>query len=129
MTTQLCFDPKAIATWVEGRRAAGITLPGQARDPGVAEIPKLIEISARIGVRDACKFILKNTAFVGQLLASGGIYRPTGSSSLSPRSSPTRRPASSASTCTRSTRCASTESWRRDYLAALRKSAGVATPA
>lgn len=46
--------------------------------PGVAEIPRLISISARIGVRDASRFVLKNTRFVGELLASGGMYRPTG---------------------------------------------------
>jgi methylenetetrahydrofolate reductase (NADPH) len=78
MTTQLCFDPKQIAAWVAAKRADGIALPLKLGIPGVAAIPKLIEISARIGVRDASKFILKNTAFVGQLLASGGIYRPTG---------------------------------------------------
>jgi len=43
----------------------------------VAAIPKLIEISARIGVRDAGRFIRKNSRFVGELLASGGLYKPT----------------------------------------------------
>jgi methylenetetrahydrofolate reductase (NADH) len=78
VTTQLCFDPTAIATWIAGRRAAGIALPIKLGIPAVAQIPKLIEISARIGVRDASKFIMKNTAFVGQLIASGGMYRPNG---------------------------------------------------
>ena len=32
---------------------------------------------ARIGVKDASKFVLKNARFVGELLRSGGIYRPT----------------------------------------------------
>ena len=45
--------------------------------PGVAEIPKLMSISARIGVRDASKFVLRNYRFVGQLLKSGGIYKPS----------------------------------------------------
>jgi len=78
MTTQLCFDPARIRGWIAAKREAGIDLPIRLGVPGVAAIPKLIEISARIGVRDASRFILKNTAFVGQLLASGGIYRPTG---------------------------------------------------
>ncbi|HLX34556.1 MAG TPA: methylenetetrahydrofolate reductase [Candidatus Limnocylindrales bacterium] len=77
MTTQLCFDPARIRRWIDAKRAAGIDLPIKLGTPGVAAIPKLIEISARIGVRDASRFILKNTAFVGQLLTSGGIYRPT----------------------------------------------------
>ena len=77
MTTQLCFDPKAIETFVKSHRATGLDLPVKIGLPGVAEIPKLLSISARIGVNDASKFILKNTRFVGELLRSGGVYRPT----------------------------------------------------
>lgn len=77
MTTQLCFDAPAIAAWLVARRAEGITLPVRIGLPGVAAIPKLLEISARIGVRDAGRFIRKNTRFVGELLASGGLYKPT----------------------------------------------------
>ena len=76
MTTQLCFDPKDIAAFIGARRAEGIELPVKLGIPGVAEIPKLMSISARIGVKDASKFVLKNARFVGQLLRSGGIYRP-----------------------------------------------------
>ena len=77
MTTQLCFDPKAIASWIAARRAEGLALPVRIGIPGAAEIPKLLSISARIGVRDASRFVLKNRRFVGQLLRSGGAYRPT----------------------------------------------------
>jgi methylenetetrahydrofolate reductase (NADPH) len=76
MTTQLCFDPKAIGSFIAARRAEGIELPVKLGVPGVAEIPKLLSISARIGVKGASKFVLKNTRFVGALLRSGGIYRP-----------------------------------------------------
>ena len=78
MTTQLCFDPKAIASFITDRRAEGIELPVKLGIPGVAEIPKLLSISARIGVKDASKFVLRNYRFVGQLLRSGGVYRPSG---------------------------------------------------
>jgi methylenetetrahydrofolate reductase (NADPH) len=77
MTTQLCFDPKATSTFIADRRAEGIDLPVKLGIPGVAEIPKLLSISARIGVQDASKFVLRNYRFVGQLLRSGGTYRPT----------------------------------------------------
>ena len=76
MTTQLCFDPQAIASFVAARRAEGNTLGVKLGIPGVAEIPKLLSISARIGVKDASKFVLRNARFVGQLLKSAGIYRP-----------------------------------------------------
>ncbi len=78
MTTQLCFDPKAIARFIAARRAEGITLGLKVGVAGVSEIPKLISISARIGVKDSRRFLAKNVAFVGQVLASGGTYRPTG---------------------------------------------------
>jgi methylenetetrahydrofolate reductase (NADPH) len=77
MTTQLCFDPKAIERFIAARRAEGNTLQVKIGLPGVAEIPKLLSISARIGVKDASKFVLKNARFVGALLRSGGTYRPT----------------------------------------------------
>ena len=76
MTTQLCFDPKAIASFIAARRAEGNTLEVKLGIPGVAEIPKLLSISARIGVKDASKFVLRNARFVGQLLRSAGVYRP-----------------------------------------------------
>ena len=77
MTTQLCFDAKAIASFIAARRAEDNTLRVKLGIPGVAEIPKLLSISARIGVKDASKFVLRNARFVGQLLKSGGIYRPS----------------------------------------------------
>jgi methylenetetrahydrofolate reductase (NADH) len=76
MTTQLCFDPKAIASFIAARRAEGNTLAVKLGIPGVAEIPKLLSISARIGVKDASKFVTRNVRFVGELLKSGGVYRP-----------------------------------------------------
>ena len=77
MATQMCFDPKAIVSFLAARRAEGIALPVKIGVAGVAEIPKLISISARIGVKDASKFLMKNVRFVGALLRSGGVYRPT----------------------------------------------------
>jgi methylenetetrahydrofolate reductase (NADPH) len=77
ITTQLCFDPKAISAFIADRRAEGIENRVKLGIPGVAEIPKLLSISARIGVKDASRFVLKNASFVGQLLRSGGTYRPT----------------------------------------------------
>jgi methylenetetrahydrofolate reductase (NADPH) len=76
MTTQLCFDPAAIASFIAARRAEGSTLRVKLGIPGVAEIPKLLSISARIGVKDASRFVLKNARLVGALVRSGGIYRP-----------------------------------------------------
>ena len=76
MTTQLCFDPAAIASFVAARRAEGIELPVHVGVPGVAKPQRLLSISARIGVRDTRRFVAKNTRFVGRLIRSGGFYSP-----------------------------------------------------
>jgi methylenetetrahydrofolate reductase (NADPH) len=66
MTTQLCFDPGAIGSWIAARRADGLAPH------------RLLAISARIGVRDTGRFLVKNIGFVARLLRSGGFYRPDG---------------------------------------------------
>lgn len=76
MTTQLCFDPGAIATWLAARRAEGVTLPVHVGVPGVAEPQKLLALAARIGVADTHRFLAKNVRFVARLVRSGGFYRP-----------------------------------------------------
>jgi methylenetetrahydrofolate reductase (NADPH) len=76
ITTQLCFDPGAIASWIAARRAEGLALPVHVGVPGVAEPQKLLAISARIGVADTHRFLVKNIRFVTKLVRSGGFYRP-----------------------------------------------------
>jgi methylenetetrahydrofolate reductase (NADPH) len=78
MTTQLCFDPGAIGTWLADRRAEGIRLAAHIGLPGVAEPQRLLAISARIGVADTHRFLVKNSRFVARLIRSGGFYRPDG---------------------------------------------------
>jgi methylenetetrahydrofolate reductase (NADPH) len=76
MTTQLCFDPNAISSWLAERRAAGLTLPVHIGVPGLAEPQKLLALAARIGVADTHRFLAKNVRFVARLVRSGGFYRP-----------------------------------------------------
>ena len=76
VTTQLCFDPAAIASWIAARRAEGMTLPVHIGVPGVAEPQKLLTLAARIGVADTHRFLAKNVRFVARLARSGGFYRP-----------------------------------------------------
>ncbi len=75
MTTQMCFKPQTIADWIGEQRARGVALPIKIGIPGVAELRKLIGISARIGVGDSLKFLTKNTSLVGKLVRPGG-YAP-----------------------------------------------------
>jgi methylenetetrahydrofolate reductase (NADPH) len=78
MTTQLCFDPAAIATWLQERRAEGVRLPVHIGIPGVAEPHRLLAIAARIGVADTHRFLSKNVRFVARMARSGGFYKPDG---------------------------------------------------
>jgi len=78
ITTQLCFDPAAIRTWIAGRRTEGLGLPILIGVPGVAEPHRLLAITARLGVADTQRFLTKNSRFVARLLRSGGFYRPDG---------------------------------------------------
>ncbi len=76
MTTQLCFEPAAIASWLARRRSDGISLPAHIGIPGVTEPHRLLAISARIGVADTHRFLTKNIRFVARLVRSGGFFRP-----------------------------------------------------
>ena len=71
MTTQMCFNPGAVAGWLTRMRAQGITLPLHLGVPGVAELAKLMTISARIGIADSARYLKKNKNMVGHLMKKG----------------------------------------------------------
>jgi methylenetetrahydrofolate reductase (NADPH) len=78
VTTQMDFDTGAIERWVRARRAEGFERDVVVGVPGVADPQKLLSIAARIGVKDAKRFLAKNLRFVTGLARSGGFYKPTG---------------------------------------------------
>jgi methylenetetrahydrofolate reductase (NADPH) len=124
MTTQLCFDPGAIASWIAARRAEGLELPVHVGVPGVAEPHRLMAISARIGVADTHRFLSKNIRFVARLMRSGGFYRPDGLlEGIAPHAADPTAQMVDIHLYTFNAVDA-TEKWRQDYLARLE--AGVA---
>jgi methylenetetrahydrofolate reductase (NADPH) len=76
MTTQMCFNPDAITTWIARMRSEGITLPVHLGLPGVAEVLKLMTIAARIGVADSARYLKKNRSLIGQVIK--GRFGPDG---------------------------------------------------
>jgi methylenetetrahydrofolate reductase (NADPH) len=68
MTTQMSFNPGAIAAWIGRMRAAGVRLPIHLGVPGVADITKLLSIAARIGVADSARYLQKNRRLLGQVV-------------------------------------------------------------
>jgi len=79
ITTQLCYDPEAIVTWVEDLRSRGVDLPVEVGIPGVMKYQRLLQISRKVGVGDSVRFLRKTSGilgFVKQLVGSRGKYTP-----------------------------------------------------
>ena len=72
------FDTKLIAAWVRRLRGEGFGPDIVIGVPGVADPQKLLNVAARIGVKDAKRFLVKNLRFVTGMARSGGFYKPTG---------------------------------------------------
>lgn len=68
MTTQMSFNPGAIARWIGRMRASGVTLPVHLGVPGVSELTTLLSIAARIGVADSARYLKKNRSLLGQVI-------------------------------------------------------------
>jgi len=119
MTTQLCFDPGAIASWLAARRSEGMSLPAHIGVPGVTDPYRLLAISARIGVVDTHRFLTKNIRFVARLVRSGGFFKPD--ALLEGLASHVAENGAGISDLHLYTFNAvePTESWRRGYLASL----------
>jgi len=68
MTTQMSFDPDAIATWIARMRAEGVTLPVHLGLPGAATMRRLATVGARIGVTDSLRYLRKHRSLLGHVL-------------------------------------------------------------
>lgn len=75
MTTQMSFNPEAVADWIRRMRAEGITMPVHLGVPGELEMTKLMRIATQIGVADSARYLQKNTGLIGHL-ANPGSYGP-----------------------------------------------------
>ena len=71
MTTQMSFNPGAVASWIQRIRGEGITLPIHIGIPGAMELPKLMAVAARIGVTDSARYLMKQRSLLRQLLRPG----------------------------------------------------------
>ena len=75
MTTQMSFNSDAVSAWVARMRTEDVRLPVYIGVPGVTELTKLLNIAARIGVRDSARYLKKNNRMLGHLMR-GGVFGP-----------------------------------------------------
>ena len=68
-STQMCFDPDAIAKWLRVEREAGLTLPVHLGLSGVVEKSKLLKMGTRLGIGDSLKYLRKNVGAVVKMLS------------------------------------------------------------
>lgn len=74
-TTQMSFNPDAVASWVARLRSEGIHLPIHLGVPGVLQLRRLMVIAARIGVAESSRYLSKNRSLLGQLV-HGSAFGP-----------------------------------------------------
>jgi methylenetetrahydrofolate reductase (NADPH) len=76
VTTQMCFDGSKIRAWLREERTAGLTLPVDLGIPGVVDRTRLLSMGMRLGVGSSLRYLRKNRASMGRMMAFGG-YDPT----------------------------------------------------
>lgn len=67
-TTQMSFNPGAVADWMARVREQRIGLPIHLGVPGVMHVHKLMKIALRIGVGGSTRYLMKNQGLLGQLV-------------------------------------------------------------
>jgi methylenetetrahydrofolate reductase (NADPH) len=72
ITTQMCFDPKAVLDWVRAMRKTGVALPVLVGLPGVVDHRKLLDIAVRVGVGSSLAFLRKQGGLRKLLRLSAG---------------------------------------------------------
>ncbi|MBT8240690.1 MAG: hypothetical protein KJN63_05640 [Acidimicrobiia bacterium] len=74
-STQMCFDPATITSWLQDERDEGFTMPVELGIPGVINQAKLLTMGVRLGIGASLRYLRKNKASVSRMLAPGG-YDP-----------------------------------------------------
>lgn len=71
IVSQVCFDPRVTAAWIENVWRRGTRLPIYVGIPGAVPRAKLLRISSRIGIGESLRFARKSTSFVSRFLRGG----------------------------------------------------------
>lgn len=74
-STQMCFNPSTISTWIRAERAAGMTLPIHLGLSGVVERTKLLTMGARLGIGQSLSYLRKNRKAITSMMTTSH-YNP-----------------------------------------------------
>ena len=69
-STQMCFDPDQIVSWLKAERIEGLTLPVHLGIAGAVERTKLLTIGTRLGIGQSLRYLRKNRRSMAKLLGS-----------------------------------------------------------
>ena len=113
-STQMCFDPDRILTWLDGERAAGLDLPIHLGIAGVIDRAKLMTMGARLGIGASLGYLKKNRKAITKLVTMSH-YDPN--DLLVPLSPHLRRLNVEDLHCFTFNQVEATEEWRQKNLA------------
>ncbi len=69
-STQMCFDPDTIATWLRTERVNGLTLPIHLGLAGVVDKARLMKMGVRLGIGQSLSYLKKNKAAVAKMMTT-----------------------------------------------------------
>ena len=75
IVSNVCFDPAALARWIQRIRARGITLPLYVGLAGPAERTRLLRMAAVAGAAESARFITRHPGWILRFWMPGG-YSP-----------------------------------------------------
>lgn len=113
-STQMCFDPRRIVSWLEQERAEGLELPIHLGIPGVIDRTKLMTMGARLGIGASLGYLKKNRRAIAKLVTMTH-YDPD--DLLEPLSPELRRLDVEDLHCFTFNQVGATEAWRRAHFA------------
>jgi methylenetetrahydrofolate reductase (NADPH) len=75
IVSNLCFDAKAVGTWLARIRKRGVTLPVHVGLAGPVETTKLLSMATKIGVGESTRFLTSHASWFMRMASPGG-YSP-----------------------------------------------------
>lgn len=112
-STQMCFDPTRLSSWLRAERNNGLTMPIHLGLAGVVDRTKLMTMGVRLGIGASLGYLKKNRRAIGRLLTATD-YNPD--SLLMPLQAELDALGIEAIHCFTFNQVAATEAWRRDVL-------------